>query len=199
MKAIILGGFLGSGKTTVLLRMVPWLVKKYEGGKSSCPVVVLENEISLTDVDARRLRDNGFTVRNLTAGCICCTSQGELMGTVKKIVEEYAPDCLVVEATGMAYPDSIKETLQRVPEVDSVKIVGIVDTGRWKKLVFAMPDFVRGQLCQADVILMNKIDQTDPELLAEVEMSIREYAKTESIYSVAAREQIPEFCFEGLL
>lgn len=198
MKVIILGGFLGAGKTTVLLDLVPWLVQK-KTGTGEYPVVVLENEISMTDVDARRLRDGGLTVRNLAAGCICCTSRGELLSSVEKIQREFQPEYLIIEATGMAYPDSIKETVSDIPGVISAKIIAVADVCRWKKLLAAMTEFVKGQLCQADVVLMNKIDLAAPAVVEEVRKSIESFTETAKLYAVSASRGIPEYCFENLL
>ena len=154
MKTIILGGFLGAGKTTVLLHLVPTLA---ENSNAAHPVVVLENEISATDVDARLLRGKGMLVKNLSAGCVCCTSSAQLSESLEAVRQEFDPDYLVIEATGMAYPDAVAATV-RDAGVGPAAIAAVVDTSRWPKLVYAMPQFVHGQLHEASVIYLNMLD-----------------------------------------
>lgn len=188
---------MGAGKTTVLLQLVPWLIRRSTGGDT--PVVVLENEMSLTDVDARRLRDNGLTVRELTAGCVCCTARGQLSEAAEKIARQFDPAFLVVEATGMAYPDAVADVLAAVPEVESVRILALADACRWEKLMLAMPAFVSSQMSRADTVLLNKIDAAPEAAVNKALQSIRELTDTAAIYPVSALRGVPENCFENLL
>ena len=103
MKVLILGGFLGSGKTSLLLQLAYYITgnalndKKYQ-------VVILENEVGEEGIDDKLLRGNGYQVENLFSGCACCTLSGELLSTVSKIEKELQPDWLILETTGLAYP-----------------------------------------------------------------------------------------------
>lgn len=167
MKAIILGGFLGSGKTSLLLQLAPFLAGRC---RKDPAVVVLENEISITDVDTKLLKSQKLTVRNLAAGCICCTSSAALPDSIAAIRQDFNPDYIIIEATGMAYPDAIRDIVENQAGLDT-KVAVLADASRWEKLSFAMPDFVKGQLNRADVILLNKIDLVSEEkvsILAEM-------------------------------
>ena len=92
MKVIILGGFLGSGKTTVLLQMAP-LIR--EISKKEMALAVIENEIGEVSVDSR-LRQ-GYEVRELFSGCICCTLTSDLGSALREIGWEYDPEYVLVE------------------------------------------------------------------------------------------------------
>lgn len=164
MKVIILGGFLGSGKTTLLLQLAPFLAA---GSQKDPAVVVLENEISVTDVDTKLLKSRNLTVQNMAAGCICCTSSAALPISVGSIQNEYDPDYLIIEATGMAYPDVIAKMLETELNIQA-KIAVLADATRWKKLQIAMPGFVNGQLNMANVVFLNKIDLVSPECLPDL-------------------------------
>ena len=94
MKIIILGGFLGSGKTTVLMQFGKYLIRRAgteDKTSTDTPVVILENEISEAGVDNQLLSSANFTVQNIFAGCICCTSTASLCESVKQIENTWNP------------------------------------------------------------------------------------------------------------
>ena len=154
MKIIILGGFLGSGKTTVLMQFGKYLIRRAgteDKTSTDTPVVILENEISEAGVDNQLLSSANFTVQNIFAGCICCTSTASLCESVKQIENTWNPEFLLIEATGMAYPDNIRDVL-REEAGKQASILALADAKRWKRVVRAMPQFVISQLKDADVI-----------------------------------------------
>ena len=166
MKIIVLGGFLGSGKTTVLLQFAAYLIAR-SAEKTDIPVVILENEISEAGVDNQLLTQNDFTVENIFSGCICCTSSAQMDEAIRLIEEKYRPEWLLIEATGMASPDLIRHEIREGLN-ESAAILALADAKRWKRVVRAMPGFVESQLHEADVILVNKIDLVDEAELNEV-------------------------------
>lgn len=101
---------MGSGKTTLLLSLARYLVDSSRSG-SVYKVVILENEVGREGIDDKLLRGNGFNVENLFNGCACCTLAGELVSAAYEIEKEYAPDWLIVETTGLAYPGLIQDNL----------------------------------------------------------------------------------------
>ena len=106
MKVMLVGGFLGSGKTTFIRSLADFLVRQERQR-----VVILENEVGEIGIDDQYLAMEGFQVREITAGCICCTLTGELTLAVNELAEQWHPDWLVIEATGLARPDRIRQTL----------------------------------------------------------------------------------------
>lgn len=156
MKVLIIGGFLGSGKTTALMRLAQYVVNKNAGDRTSAqfPVVILENEVSNTGIDNRLLSRSGLKVREMLSGCICCSSSAQLAEQVQAIKEEYAPQWLFIEATGLAYPDSVWKILQTELQIDA-RILTLIDAGRWMRLVKAMPQFAAAQTKKADLVIIN--------------------------------------------
>lgn len=187
MKVIILGGFLGAGKTTVLMQLARYLVE--HTADSTMPVVILENEISENGVDNQLLSRSNFTVENMFSGCICCTSAGQLSTTIQVIEYNYHPEWLIIEATGMAYPDSILETIRRDLHREA-SVLAVVDTKRWRRTRIAMEQFITAQLCGADVILMTKIDAVDACVVEDVKKQVKEYAPECGIFPICAIEPI---------
>lgn len=163
MEILIIGGFLGSGKTTALTQMARYLI---DTGQD--PVVVLENEVSDTGIDDQLLTRSGFQVREMLSGCICCSSSAQLSDTIRDIEKEYHPKWLIIEATGLAYPDAIWETIHTEFQINA-KIVTLLDASRWIRLRNAMPRFADSQLARADVILINKTDLAADGQLAQIQ------------------------------
>ena len=194
MKTIILGGFLGSGKTTVLLQLA-----KYITGKPDFPqVVILENEIGEVGVDNEILEGAALAVESVFSGCICCTGAVDLIDAVQTIESQYEPDWLIVEATGMAQPSSIQTNLKNILGLDSV-ILAIADASRWSKLMIASPVFVRKQLESSGLVLLTKTDKTDADALAKAYGEVKECSGGAKVYPVCALDPISENIFEELM
>lgn len=198
MKVIVLGGFLGSGKTSVLLQLAEFLVARSIKKEHTTPVVIVENEIGGSGVDNLLLENQGLTVKNLFAGCACCTSSAQLEDTVSYLKTEFDPQWLIIEATGLAYPDKIKQTVEDAFGVETV-IITIVDAKRWFRLIAAMEPFVSGQLENASSVLINKIDCVDQSCLDSVTASIRSYNPGIPCYTISAITKFTGYFWEQLL
>lgn len=192
MRTLILAGFLGSGKTTVLMELAGFLVRS---GKN---VVILENEISSAGVDNQLLKSRGFQVRNIFAGCVCCSSAGILCQDVQRIRQEFDPDWLIIEATGMAFPDSIQASLRQELDI-AASVLALVDASRWKRVLAAMRQFAVSQLRGAAAVLVTKIDIVEPDALREVLQSVGEMVDGIPVHPICAIRPIPENVWEIIL
>ena len=106
MDCLIVAGFLGSGKTTFILSLARTLIAQ---GKK---IALLENEIGTAPIDGAVLRSEGLWVRELFAGCVCCSLQQDMAAAVSEIYEQVQPDILLVEPTGIATPGMVYKNLQ---------------------------------------------------------------------------------------
>lgn len=167
----ILGGFLGSGKTTVLLQLTQWLSKQ---SNKETPVAILENEIGEVDVDGSAVGSKGYAVTSLYAGCACCSLLGQLPDAVEGIFCEFDPDVLIIEATGVAVPSSMAEVL--TSHASNVRTCVLVDASRWQRIRVPLEHLLRGQLESADVIVVNKCDLVDVHDLEGIKNEALEYA-----------------------
>jgi G3E family GTPase len=198
MKFLILGGFLGSGKTSVLLQMAKYLVGDNPTASDS-QVVILENEIGEVSVDDKVLRSGGYTVEGMFSGCVCCTMSGEMIITITNILRDLKPEYLIMEATGVAYPNKIKETIDQSSLDIRTKIAAVVDAKRWKRLQTPMGPFLKDQLENADVILINKIDLVDQETLDWVDESVKTlHVGNAKIFKTSAKEDVNQEIFSTL-
>ena len=194
MKILLIGGFLGSGKTSFILQLAHHMIEDMGIGN----VVILENEIGEISVDDKVLMGAGYQVRGLFAGCVCCTLAGELPGSVLQIQRELHPDWLIMEATGVAFPGTIKENLERAVGIPC-RICCLADAQRWKRLHAAMGDLFRCQLEDADVILVNKADLVDADTLSQVTEAVRGINGTALLSSICANEPLSAGLYDNIL
>lgn len=194
MKFLILGGFLGSGKTSFLLHLARHLVQVRGAEK----VVILENEVGQVSVDDQILTGSGFQVRGLFAGCVCCTMAGELVANVNVIRKEMDPDWIIMEATGVAFPDTIRENLERLLD-EPPQVVCLVDAKRWRKLLGPMAQLLPHQLRGAHHILINKIDLVSEEELEWIKTSVASFNHTAKIEAFSAMGSVPETIMDGIV
>ena len=185
MKFLIVGGFLGSGKTSFIIHLAKHLVQ-VRGIKN---VAILENEIGQVGIDDKILQGAGYEVKGLFAGCVCCTMAGELLVNVRMLQRDLDPDWIIMEATGVAMPHNIEESLKNKLDIDA-QIVCLTDVKRWPKLIRAMAPVVAMQLQGADTILVNKVDLVDPDAVEAAKGSIHALNEAASIETCSALENI---------
>ena len=186
-KIILLTGFLGSGKTTLLKRILSW-----ESDLSG--TVVLVNEFGQVGIDGAILKRAGSDVIELTSGCICCTIKTELAQTLKDVSDRFNPKRILLESTGVAEPDAVASVLEdddlsRRMEIQ--KIITVLDIKFWIAREVFGPFFMK-QIEQADLILLNKIDLADENIvsdsLREIHGAIKESHIVPTIYCVVDHE-----------
>lgn len=168
MQVYVLGGFLGSGKTTILMRIVNDFLAH---GKK---VAVIVNEIGDIGVDGTTLRSEGYNTMELAEGCVCCTLSASLQVATYNIIRDLNPDVLVIEPTGLAIPEKVAEALAEEPLNLKTKKIGVADGIRFKIFITKKPEFIKEQLECSDMIIINKIDIATEEDIANIESWIAE-------------------------
>ena len=187
MKILLLSGFLGSGKTSALLQLASYLVRT--SAKDGTSVMIIENEIGEVGVDDKVLKARGLQVKELFAGCACCTGGADLLADIRTIRDSTAPDWIIIEATGVAYPLQIKESVEACFHIP-VKILALADAKRWKRLHAYMAQLIEGQVENADCILLNKVDLVEEEEADAIVEELRGYNPTAAIHKVVANKTL---------
>lgn len=177
----MLGGFLGSGKTTIIIRMAEHYIGR--GRK----VAVLVNEIGEIGVDGSTIRSGGLETVELEQGCICCSLAGSLQSTMKEIEAQIDPDVLLIEPTGLALPGKVMELIRGTVEEDRENIIGIVDAQRFDTLIERKEDFLKAQLSRSDFFLINKVDAVDFERVFEVSSWLRALSPGTQVFMVSGK------------
>jgi len=155
MKATVVCGMLGSGKTTFLTEALRNTRER---------VVVLVNDFGQMGIDGELLSESGVPTIELPSGCVCCTLRFDLVTTLNRIVAEQSPDHIMVEPSGVASPSGVLEALQTAG-IDRTSVVGILDATEFIDMYESemYGNFLLDQVCQSDVLLVNKSDLAEPE------------------------------------
>lgn len=175
MNVLVVSGFLGSGKTTFLLSLLRSLAL------TATRTAIIENEAGQVAIDGAVLRAQGAAtttgavpVRELYAGCICCTLRSDLTSAIESVRREHDPQLLLLEPSGVAGPDMVVEaveTVLRPGEGDRVTSIQIVDARRVAALRAAggqVSPFLERSVQVCHRIIINKTDGLDPGQLDSV-------------------------------
>lgn len=183
MEMLIVAGFLGSGKTTLVLSTIERIIERT--GKK---VVIIVNDFGTVGIDGKIMEKYGLKVAELASGCICCTLGGDLLTTVQDIEESIKPDLLVIEPTGLADPEAIVDAMKHYPgkPLERIRSAVIVDAARFPAIFKALNKPLTNQVKGADLVLINKIDAVSPEALEAVRADLRSLDAEVPIISVSA-------------
>ena len=154
MHLLLFSGFLGSGKSTAIIRLAKAVAAS---GRKAAFVV---NEIGEIGIDNQLMRQLGLNVWELVAGCICCTLSGDLIETLEKLDAEYGPDLVIVEASGAADPERVLSMLPHYhgTPLSTVRTATLVDPLRLPMLMEVLTPLITSQIQHADVVIVSKAD-----------------------------------------
>ncbi|MDK2891807.1 GTP-binding protein [Methanohalophilus sp.] len=196
MKVLVIGGFLGSGKTSTILRVSEFL------GKKGVKVAIIVNEIGEVGIDGDVISSYGFDSIELTSGCICCTLKRDLRYTINAIIKDYNPDFLLIEPTGIAFPAVIRDEimLMNLGNVDFAPLVTLIDGSRFKDQMKEIKQFSERQIIDAEILAINKVDIVEDLYVSIIESSLKEMNPKARIVRYSAKsDSIPFSNFMDLL
>lgn len=185
MKLLLFSGFLGSGKTTLILALAKQLAAE---GRTTCFIV---NEVGEIGVDQEVMRDGGLEVYEITAGCICCQIGVDLVRTVQEVAERYCPEVVIVEASGVATPKGVLDSLEYLPPgaLEQVHVVSVVDPTRFAALHEVMEPLIEAQIRGADRLVITKTDEATEEELRETRETVSRLNEPAALHEVSARNE----------
>ncbi len=150
-KIDIFSGFLGAGKTTLIRKLIA------EGYKNE-KLVLIENEFGEIAVDGGFLRDAGVEITEMNSGCICCTLVGDFTEALKKVIEQYHPDRILIEPSGVGKLSDVAKAVAGVEGCEIGAKVTVVDAGRCRMYIRNFGEFFNDQVHNADVIVLSRTD-----------------------------------------
>ena len=182
MDVFIIGGFLGSGKTTMLLK----LAKVYTDRNLKTAIIV--NESGEIGVDGATIKAEGYSATELPEGCICCTLVGTLQATLRNIKRDLDPDVLIIEPTGLALPHKVKQFVHTAMiDEDSCSIIGLADVERFDSLLEKKEEFYKMQMSGSDLVLINKIDLAKPGQIEHITQWFAKNCPDKPVQPVSAK------------
>jgi G3E family GTPase len=175
MKITQIAGFLGCGKTTLLLKLSHKLA-----GDSERKVALVVNEIGEIPVDGKIMEESGMQVKDIGGGCICCEVASTFAKTLTQLYKSYKPDHVLVEPTGVAVPHQVK-LAARMGGRDAKIAIGpaivLFDATRPAELLDMdmLGQLVTTQLKDADIIAISKVDAVDEADIGDSAERIAKY------------------------
>ena len=163
-KTDIFSGFLGAGKTTLIRKLIS---EGYKGEK----IVLIENEFGEIAIDGGFLRDAGVEITEMNSGCICCTLVGDFTKSLKKVMQDFNPDRIIIEPSGVGKLSDVAAAVQGVEGIEIGAKVTVVDAGKCKVYMRNFGEFYNDQVASADLVIMSRTGiVSDEKVLAAAEM-----------------------------
>ena len=153
-KIDIFSGFLGAGKTTLIRKLI---AEGYQGEK----LVLIENEFGEIAIDGGFLKDAGVEINEMNSGCICCTLVGDFTKALKKVMEDFAPDRILIEPSGVGKLSDVAKAVERVEGAHIGSRVTVVDAGKAKMYMRNFGEFFNDQVSNADLIVLSRTDSAN--------------------------------------
>jgi len=178
IKVDVISGFLGSGKTTLVKK----LLQVYQKEK----VVLIENEFGDIGIDGDLMEREGFEVFEISSGCICCIMQKDFVDMLARIIKEFHPQRIIIEPTGISILSEIIDILRK-PEFAALlqinSLVTVVDSVNYLRQCDVFGEFFEDQITNASVLTLSKSQLVAIETVAMIKTSLREFNQDGEIIS----------------
>lgn len=190
-KVNVISGFLGAGKTTLISK----LIKEEFAGQQ---VVLVENEFGEIGIDGSFLKDAGIEIKEINSGCICCTLRGDFQKALRKVIDTYHPERIIIEPSGVGKLSDILKIIRTVDGVELDSYSTVVDAARCKMYHKNFKDFFDDQIATASCVILSKTQKTNDEKLQEDIAIIRELNPTARIITTAWDELTGASIFDAM-
>ena len=180
-KIDIFSGFLGAGKTTLIKKLNK---ESFAGQK----VVLIENEFGEIGIDGGFLKESGIQINELNAGCICCSLVGDFRAALQQVVEQYHPDRIVIEPSGVGKLSDVTRAVEGVAEHLDVQLnsfVTVADVNKVKMYMKNFGEFYDDQVSHASCIILSRTQNASEEKIAAAVAMLREKNPTATIVTTA--------------
>ncbi len=195
MQLIIVAGNLGSGKTTLIIR----LAKK--ALNDGIKVAVLVNEIGEIGIDNQHMKQLDLNVYEILGGCICCTLSADLPLILEKLAAEYAPELVIMEPSGAADPGNLMAGLEKYLErtLECYRVIALLDPLRLPMFMEVLTPLTTSLIRNADLIVINKTDIASQQELDEALRIVRVIKGETEVYYHSVKKELHTQLLSGLL
>lgn len=167
-KIDIISGFLGSGKTT--------LIRKLLAENSNEKIVIIENEFGEIGIDGGILKQTGLQIREINSGCICCSLVGNFSDALKEMLNKFSPDRIIIEPSGVGKLSDVISTCNKFAKSDVTinMCITVVDATKYKMYNKNFEEFFSNQIKHAKTVILSRTQNTNPATINEVVKQIHE-------------------------
>ena len=184
-KIDIISGFLGAGKTTLIKK----LLKEALAGTK---VVLIENEFGEIGIDGGFLKEAGIEITEMNSGCICCSLVGDFETSLKQVMEQYAPERILIEPSGVGKLSDVMRAIQNIAdtsdEMELNSAVTVVDVSKAKVYIKNFGEFFINQIENAGTIILTRTDKADQKKIEEAVELIRKHNEKATIITTPLNE-----------
>ncbi len=177
-KVNVISGFLGAGKTTLIKKLLDEALKGER-------IVLIENEFGEIGIDGGFLRDAGVEISEMNSGCICCSLVGDFGEALKKVMDQFHPDRILIEPSGVGKLSDVIRAVQgvaeHVPEMVLGCAVAVADAAKCKVYLKNFGEFYANQIQHAGAIILSRTQKLDQTGLEAASALLREKNKTAPI------------------
>ncbi len=170
-KVNVISGFLGAGKTTLIKKLLDEALK---GEK----IVLIENEFGEIGIDGGFLKDAGVEISEMNSGCICCSLVGDFGEALKKVMEQFHPDRILIEPSGVGKLSdvirAVQDVAEQAPEMALGCAVTVADAGKAKVYMKNFGEFYANQIQYAGTVILSRTQKMDGEKLEAAVALLRE-------------------------
>ena len=172
----IYSGFLGAGKTTLIKKMIK---EAYAGQK----LVLIENEFGEIGIDGGFLQEAGINITEMNSGCICCSLVGDFGKALTQVIQEYHPDRILIEPSGVGKLSDVIAAVEKVTgaDVQLGHATAVVDAGKVKVYMKNFGEFYNNQIETAGTIILSRTDSIPQEKLHKAVELLREHNEKAAI------------------
>ncbi len=169
-KIDIISGFLGAGKTTLIRK----LIQEAFAGQQ---IVLIENEFGEIGIDGGFLKDAGVNITEMNSGCICCSLVGDFGIALKQVMDQFAPDRIIIEPSGVGKLSDVRRAVENVAQECDIEVnslVTVADAMKVKMYMKNFGEFYNNQVESAGTIILSRTQKISQEKLDEVLVMLRE-------------------------
>ena len=169
-KADIFSGFLGAGKTTLIKKLV---AEAFSDEK----IVIIENEFGEIGIDSAFLSEAGVNITEMNSGCICCSLVGDFGVALKKVLDDFSPDRVLIEPSGVGKLSDVIKAVENASEerLSLNSAVAVIDAKKCKVYMKNFGEFFNNQIEHAQTIILSHTAGLSNEKIAEAVRLIREH------------------------
>ncbi|MDD6467410.1 MAG: GTP-binding protein [Erysipelotrichaceae bacterium] len=170
-KVTVISGFLGAGKTTLIQKLLKEAFTDEQ-------VVLIENEFGEIGIDGGFMQDAGIAVKEMNSGCICCSLVGDFENSLKQVLEQFTPDRILIEPSGVGKLSDIVKAIKQVMNDVPLQLDGaitVVDAKKVKMHQRNFGEFFNDQLKEAQAIILSHTQMLKDEQLKSAVELIREW------------------------